>query len=199
MHSVRSLSFKQTIFPSDTNEQRKVWKTTDLGQHIHIDFSLWVVIRLSIYLVTISNDFTLRKKLLKIKKKSLRFLISLYAAKELLQIFNQAYVKKKMTRLKTGYEKKQENQVWDCPLQGDVHRDFCLVDHSVGAALSHHPLLETTTNHNVNCEITDFKVKRKQTLTDVMVRETVFHAQTMFSRHLTTSPTHFTHSSLTTG
>lgn len=69
----------------------------------------------------------------------------------------------------------------------------------MGATLSPHTLLEITPNHNVNYEITDFKVKGKQTLTDVMVRETLFHVQTMLSYHLTTSPTHFTHSSLTIG
>lgn len=50
-----------------------------------------------------------------------------------------------------------------------------------GAMPCHHALLLITTNHCVNYEITDFKVKRKWTLTDVMVRKTVFQVQAMFS------------------
>ena len=50
-----------------------------------------------------------------------------------------------------------------------------------GATPCHHALLLITTNHCNNYEITDFKVRRKRTLTDVMVRKTVFQVQAMFS------------------
>lgn len=45
MHSVRSFLL-QTFFSLDTYVQRRVWKTTDLGQYVTTDFSLWVVGRL---------------------------------------------------------------------------------------------------------------------------------------------------------
>lgn len=62
------------------------------------------------------------------------------------------------------------------------------------ATLFHHTLLEITTNHSVNEEITDFKVKRKQTLKGVRVRKTVFHGRGC-PCHPATNPTRFTHCS----
>lgn len=64
------------------------------------------------------------------------------------------------------------------------------------ATLFHHTLLEITTNHSVNEEITDFKVKRKQTLKGVRVRKTVFHGRGC-PCHPATNPTRFTHSAPT--
>ena len=59
-----------------------------------------------------------------------------------------------------------------------------------GATPCHHALLLITTNHCNNYEITDFKVRRKRTLTDVMVRKTVFQVQAMFSLTSDYKPLH---------
>lgn len=45
---MRSFLWK-TFFSLDTYVQRRVWKTTDLGQHVTTDFSLWVVGRLQVF------------------------------------------------------------------------------------------------------------------------------------------------------